>query len=90
MGDGWSMGVRHRISNVDRITGLSPLVSPMPIDTSPSSHPVAALGSRTTILHLSGEGSDERDPSSDRLIRPNSNTVRSPASAGTDHAPEDF
>lgn len=72
-------GLVHHISNVGRITGLSPLHSPMPIDTRPNSHPVAARGSRTTILHSPGEGSDGRDPSSDRLARPNSNTVRPPA-----------
>src|SRR5690349_12303616 len=74
---------------LSRITGLSPLKSLVLVDTSPNSHPVAAHGSRTTILHSSGESSDERDHSSDRLSKPNSSAVRSPASAGTDQVPED-
>lgn len=77
------------LQRVVRITGLSPLSGLMPIDTSPNSHPVAARGSRTTIPHSSGEGSDERDHSLDRLSKPNSSAVRPPASAGTDQAPED-
>jgi hypothetical protein len=65
---------------------MSPLSGLMQTDTSPSSHPVAARDSRTNILHSSGEGSDGRDHSSDRLSMPNSSAVRPPASAGADQA----